>query len=90
MKIVIYGKQSCPFCQRAKSLCESKELDYEYIDFIEAGMTKEDLEKIVGKPVKTVPQILVDDVGIGGFMDLDALLSPTKSDVVDTSDLGGI
>lgn len=70
MKVVIYGKPNCPFCVRAKDLCEAKGIDHEYIDFIAAGMSKQDLEAIVGKPVSTVPQILVDGVAIGGYTDL--------------------
>ncbi|HBS1319027.1 hypothetical protein [Klebsiella pneumoniae] len=31
------------------------------------------LEKIVGKPVRTVPQILADDVPIGGYSELATL-----------------
>lgn len=80
MKVVIYGKQGCAFCVSAKELCKAKGIDHEYIDFIQAGLTKEDLEKIVGKPVKTVPQILVDDVAIGGFNELNALVNPEKTE----------
>lgn len=84
MKVVIYGKQSCPFCVSAKELCKAKGIDYEYIDFIQAGMTKQDLEKIVGKPVNTVPQIFVDDKHVGGFTDLDSLLNPEKPALTNT------
>lgn len=74
MKVVIYGKPGCVFCTRAKDLCEAKGIDHEYIDFIAAGMNKQDLETIVGKPVGTVPQILVDGVTIGGYTDLVPLV----------------
>lgn len=70
MKVVIYGKPGCAFCTRAKDLCEAKGIDHEYIDFIAAGMSKQDLEAIVGKPVSTVPQILVDGVHVGGYTEL--------------------
>lgn len=74
MKVVIYGKEGCAFCTRAKELCEAKEIDHEYIDFVKTGMTKQDLEQIVGKPIGTVPQILVDGVAIGGYTDLVPLV----------------
>ena len=28
--IEIYGKPQCPFCDRAKALCEQRELEYTY------------------------------------------------------------
>lgn len=74
MKIVIYGRLSCPYCVKAKELCETKVLDFEYIDYVAAGLGKEDLEKITGKPVSTVPQILVDGKAIGGFTELKQYL----------------
>lgn len=67
MKVTIYGKQQCPNCTRAKELCEARGIDYEYIDFVETGMTKQQLEAIMGTPVSSVPQILVDDKPVGGY-----------------------
>lgn len=84
MKVVIYGKEGCAFCTRAKELCEAKKIDHEYIDFVKTGMTKQDLEQIVGKPVGTVPQILVNDIAIGGYIELVPLvqkyLTPIEND----------
>lgn len=62
---------------RAKELAEklSKERDdfnYRYIDIHAEGITKADLEKTVGKPVETVPQIFVDQKHIGGCTDFEA------------------
>jgi len=75
MNVTIYGKEACAFCKRAKDLCEAKGIEHNYIDFVETGMTKADLEAIVGKPVNTVPQIFVDGVHIGGYVDLAGLLA---------------
>ncbi|WP_425559446.1 GrxA family glutaredoxin [Catenulispora yoronensis] len=36
------------------------------------GISKADLEKTVGKPVETVPQIFVDQKHIGGCTDFEA------------------
>ncbi len=33
MRYIIFGKDSCGYCQRAKSLLESNNLDYKTIDF---------------------------------------------------------
>ncbi|QZA70506.1 GrxA family glutaredoxin [Erwinia phage AH04] len=82
MKVVIYGKDQCVFCKRAKQLVEERDVDNEYIDIIETGLGKEGLEKIVGGPVTSVPQIFVDDVHVGGYTDLVSYLNkPNKPEV---------
>ena len=70
MFVTIYGRLSCPYCVRAKNLAEKlkntvENFDYRYIDIIEQGMTKEDIAKIIGKPVQTVPQILMKNTLAG-------------------------
>lgn len=74
MQVTIYGKQQCPNCVRAKELCEARGIAYEYIDFVETGMTKQELEAIMGTPVSSVPQILVDGKPVGGYNHLTAHL----------------
>ena len=66
MHIVIYGKDSCPYCQKAKKLSEGlqqglkEEVIVEYHNTIEEGLDRFKLTKIMGFEVTTVPQILVD------------------------------
>jgi glutaredoxin 1 len=77
MYTVIFGRQGCPYCVRAKELAEklSQERDdfsYRYVDINVEGITKEDLSKSVGKPVETVPQIFIDEKPIGGYTDFEA------------------
>tara|TARA_B100000287_G_C20633704_1_gene780833 strand:+ start:104 stop:397 length:294 start_codon:yes stop_codon:yes gene_type:complete len=69
--ITIYGKPRCPFCDRAKALCEQKGLDYEY-KMLDADYTAEELfEKVPN--AKTFPQIFVDEKSIGGYTELEKL-----------------
>ena len=69
--ITIYGKPRCPFCDRAKALCEQKGLDYEY-KMLDADYTAEELfEK--DPNAKTFPQIFINDEPIGGYTDLEKL-----------------
>ncbi len=69
--ITIYGKPRCPFCDRAKALCEQKGLDYEY-KMLDADYTAEELfEKVPN--AKTFPQIFIDEKSIGGYTDLEKL-----------------
>jgi glutaredoxin 1 len=78
-RITIFGRQSCGFCRRAKELCEIRGLDYRYIDIEQEGISKADLEKTIGKPVLTVPQIFHGQEHIGGFDQLNAFLDQQKA-----------
>lgn len=77
MFAVIFGREGCPFCVRAKEaaekLVESRDdFKFRYIDIQKEGISKADLEKTVGKPVETVPQIFLDQEHIGGFTEFEA------------------
>jgi glutaredoxin 3 len=70
-RVVVYTKQICPFCVRAKRLLERKGVRYEEID-VEGD---EDLRAWLAERTgqKTVPQVFAGDRPLGGFTDLDAL-----------------
>lgn len=72
--VSIYGRASCGFCLRAKALCESKGYPFTWIDMVQEGLTKEDIAEKIGRPVYTVPQILVGDKYIGGCDDFFAFV----------------
>lgn len=76
-RITIFGREGCGFCVRAKELCELKDLDYRYIDIHKENISKADLEKTVGKPVETVPQVFCGQDHIGGFTELAAFIDQT-------------
>lgn len=76
MFVVIFGRPGCPYCVRAKQvadqLTEQKEgFKYKYVDIHAEGISKADLEKTVGKPVETVPQIFVDQEHVGGCTEFE-------------------
>lgn len=67
MKVLIYGRsQGCKYCDQAKLICNENGYDMEFIDVTEAGIDGAKLAEICGVPVRTVPQIFVDDAYIGG------------------------
>lgn len=77
MLTVIFGRPACPFCVRAKQIAEQltesrDDFEYRYVDIHAEGITKADLEKTVGQPVHTVPQIFVDEKHIGGCTEFEA------------------
>ena len=80
-KVEIYTWQYCPFCIRAKSLLKKKNINFtEYkIDGDEdarALMTK----RAAGR--RTLPQIFIDNEGIGGCDDLYTLENENKLDAL--------
>jgi len=77
MFVVIFGRPACPFCVRAKEIAETlketrEDFNYRYVDIHAEGISKADLEKTVGKPVETVPQIFVDQDHVGGCTEFEA------------------
>ena len=80
-KVEIYTWQYCPFCIRAKSLLKKKNINFtEYkIDgdeYARALMIK----RADGR--KTLPQIFIDNEGIGGCDDLYTLENDNKLDAL--------
>ncbi len=71
-KVVIYSKETCPYCVRAKQLLESKGATYEEIR-IDTHPDERDkmIERAGGK--MTVPQIFIGETHVGGCDDLFAL-----------------
>lgn len=70
-KVIVYGKPSCPYCERAKAMLHNHKAVVEYIDLNE-NQTAFDYIKSIG--CETVPQIFIDDAHIGGHDDLIAFL----------------
>ena len=71
MKIVIYSKNNCQFCNKAKHLIKSLGLEYEEKSLekdFDSDPTK--LMKDIGKQVRTMPQIKIDDKLVGGYNQL--------------------
>ena len=73
MKVLIYTKDNCIWCDSAKILLDSKKISYNEIDLADDSERLKFYEKI-GDNVKTVPQVFIDDKRIGGFQDLEVFL----------------
>ena len=69
MQIVIYSKNSCVYCTKAKNLVKNLGLDYTEKKLEEFESVEKMLEDI-GKKVKTMPQIKIDGELIGGYHQL--------------------
>ncbi len=69
-RFTVFGRPDCGYCVRAKQLLQDKSLEMRWVDINAEGISKADLEKTVGKPVETVPQIFHGTAHIGGFTEL--------------------
>jgi glutaredoxin 3 len=70
-KIIIYSKDVCPYCVRAKALLEKKNASFTEIKITDEVIRDEMIKKSGGR--LTVPQIFIDEKHIGGYDDLRAL-----------------
>ncbi len=68
-KVEIYTWQSCPFCIRAKALLDRKGVSYEEYPIDGDQEARLKMTKRAGGR-RSVPQIFIDDQGIGGCDDL--------------------
>lgn len=73
MKVIIWSKNACPFCEQAKMLLQSKGIEYEERNIMSDTWTKEQLLNAVPS-ARSLPQIFVDDEHIGGFKELKEIL----------------
>ena len=73
MKAIIYTKENCTHCQKAKQLFDSKQIEYQEL-LIGRDITREQvLEQL--PHAKTLPQIWLDNSYIGGFSELSAFFT---------------
>lgn len=69
MNIIMYSKENCAFCVRAKKLLENNNLDYKEIS-IGKDIDRDEFISLF-PDVKTVPHIIINDETIGGFTQLE-------------------
>ena len=69
MKAIVWSKDHCTFCDQAKNLLKLKKIEFEERNISRGPRSKEQLLEHVPN-ARTVPQIFLDNVLIGGFTDL--------------------
>ncbi|MFZ9871810.1 MAG: glutaredoxin 3 [Steroidobacteraceae bacterium] len=70
-KVVMYATGWCPYCERARALLARKGVAFEEIDIDVASSRREEMMTRSGR--RTVPQIFIGEVHVGGCDDLYAL-----------------
>lgn len=66
--IEIFSKPSCPYCVKAKALCEQQGYEFEY-KMLGEDFTREELFEQF-PTARTFPQIRIDGNAIGGYDNL--------------------
>ena len=72
-KIKIYTTSWCGPCKMAKKFLAEKGYNFEEVDIEENNISREEMASM--SKGHTVPQILINDLPIGGFEDLVKLFS---------------
>lgn len=67
MKVEIFATDSCPFCNNARKWFADRNIPVE-LTLFKSNAEKQEFYN--ARNVKTVPQIYVDDIHIGGYTDL--------------------
>ena len=78
-KVVIYTGPMCNYCSAAKHLLNKKKIVYKELDIAtDVSKMKEMQEKTNG--ARTIPQIFIGEMHIGGYNELKALEHDGKLD----------
>lgn len=76
--VLMYVKDWCPYCHRARALLTRKGVEYTEIDIEQHPEQRVEMIQRSGR--RTVPQIFIGDVHVGGSDDLHALQAAGELD----------
>ena len=68
MKAIVWSKDQCPYCDQAKALLKSRNIEFEERN-VSRDWTREHLLEAVPN-ARAVPQIFLDEELVGGFNEL--------------------
>jgi glutaredoxin 3 len=71
-RVKVYSTASCPFCVKAKQLLDKWNIPYEEARIDTDQAARRDFARDTNS-ARTVPQIIIDGVCIGGFTELTEL-----------------
>ena len=70
-KITVYTTKRCSYCDAAKTLLQRKGYGYKEVDVSDPDLRVMLVKKAQGR--KTVPQVFIGDLHVGGFDELQTL-----------------
>jgi glutaredoxin 3 len=74
MKVVVWSKDACGYCEQAKQLLKNKGIEFEERNITRGTWSKDQLLEAVPN-ARTLPQILIDEEVVGGYTELRQRLS---------------
>ena len=72
MKATVYTGLACSWCERVKALL--KDNDYEIEEITVNPTIMEELQTKYDKVIRTVPQVIIDGVLVGGYHETEELM----------------
>jgi glutaredoxin len=72
MKATVYTGLACSWCERVKALLKDNEYEIEEITVNPTIM--EELQTKYNKVIRTVPQVVIDNVLVGGYQETEELM----------------
>jgi glutaredoxin len=79
MNVVLYSREDCSYCTRAKMILATRNIPYKELKLNE-DYTKEHLLELYPSAT-TFPVVVVDGFNIGGFTELAKMLTEQKEPV---------
>ena len=73
MKAVVYSGPKCVWCDRVMQALNATHLEVEKKMITDDGVIEE-INEIIGKPIRTVPQVVIGGKHIGGYADVEKFL----------------
>lgn len=77
-RVKIYTTDFCPYCEKAKRILVSKNIEYEEVNIHGNEKLRDEIEELTGR--RDVPQILIDDKHIGDDDALEELCNSGELD----------
>jgi glutaredoxin 3 len=69
MKVVVWSKDACGYCEQAKQLIKIKGIEFEERNITRGTWSKDQLLEAVPN-ARTLPQIVIDEEVVGGYTEL--------------------
>lgn len=69
MKVVVWSKDACGYCEQAKQLLKIKGIEFEERNITHGTWSKDQLLEAVPN-ARTLPQVVIDEEVVGGFTEL--------------------
>ena len=77
MKATVYTGPSCIWCDRVKGLLNDN--NYTIEEIMMNGSVLKELQTKYNKTIRTVPQVIIEDILIGGYNEVEDLMKGLTS-----------